>query len=318
MTRPLRILHLEDDVRDAELIHATLESEGIVCDVTRVETQADFHAALAHRFDVILADNTLPGFDGLSALTLARQAWPELPFIFVSGTLGEEVAIEALKLGATDYVLKERLSRIGPSVQRALREATERDERQRAETVLAGEKRVLEMIATSDALPAILDALCRLVEELSPTSLASILLLDRDGQRLRHGASPSLPQAYVEAIDGISIGPAAGSCGAAAYRNEAVIVADVANDPNWAAWRELALSHGLRACWSTPVRASDDRVLATVAVYAREPGYPTASQQKIMERVTDLASIAIERKRAEEQRQAHLWFLESMDLINPS
>src|SRR5262249_44562782 len=79
-----------------------------------------------------------------------------------------------------------------------------------------------------------------------------------------------------------------------------------------------ALSHGLRACWSTPVRASDDRVLATVAVYAREPGYPTASQQKIMERVTDLASIAIERKRAEEQRQAHLWFLESMDLINRS
>src|SRR5262249_60592099 len=98
----------------------------------------------------------------------------------------------------------------------------------------------------SDALPAILDALCRLVEELSPTSLASILLLDRDGQRLRHGASPSLPQAYVEAIDGISIGPAAGSCGAAAYRNEAGIVPDVADGPDWGAWRGLALAPGVR------------------------------------------------------------------------
>ena len=316
MTAPLRILHLEDDVGDAELIHAALESDGIVSDVIRVDTQADFRAALAQRFDVILADNTLPGFDGLSALKLATEACPHVPFIFVSGTLGEEVAIEAVKFGATDYVLKERLSRIGPSVQRALREAKGRDERERAEAVLAGEKRVLEMIARGGSLPDILDSLCRLVEDLSPGSLASILVMDEDGRRLRHGAAPSLPRSYVDAIDGISIGPVAGSCGTAAYRSEPVIVADIANDPVWVTWRDLALPHGLRACWSTPVRASDGRVLATVAVYARQPGRPTASQQKMIERVTDLASIAIERKRAEEERQAHLWFLESMDRIN--
>src|SRR5580765_1164946 len=199
MTAPLRILHLEDDVGDAELIHAALESDGIVSDVTRVDTQAGFRAALAQRFDVILADNTLPGFDGLTALKLATEACPDVPFIFVSGTLGEEVAIEAVKFGATDYVLKERLSRIGPSVQRALREAKEREDRQRAEAVLAGDKRVLEMIARGGSLPEILDGLCRLVEELSPRSLASILVMDADGRRLRHGAAPSLPRSYVEA-----------------------------------------------------------------------------------------------------------------------
>src|SRR5262245_30417652 len=316
MTLPLRILHLEDNAADAELIQAALESDGFVVDVTCVETQAGFQAALAQGCDIILADNTLPAFDGLSALKLAAEACPQVPFVFVSGTLGEEVAIDALKRGATDYVLKEHLSRIGPSVQRALREANERHERERAEAMLAGEKQLLEMITKGGSLPVILDGLCRLVEELSPASLASILLLDPDGLRLQHGAAPSLPPAYVEAIDGASIGPTAGSCGTAAYRNEPVIVADLADDPLWSDYRHLALPHGLRACWSTPVRASDGRVLATFAIYAREPGRPTALQQTIIERVTDLASIAIERERADDERQAHLWVLESMDRVN--
>jgi CheY-like chemotaxis protein len=118
----LRILHLEDDPKDAELIQAMLETEGIICHVTRVETQVDFLVLLEQGgFDLILADHTLPSFDGLSALKITQEKCPDIPFIFVSGTLGEEVAIEALKIGATDYVLKERLSRIAPSVHRALR-----------------------------------------------------------------------------------------------------------------------------------------------------------------------------------------------------
>ena len=197
-----------------------------------------------------------------------------------------------------------------------MREASERGERRRAEAVLAGEKRALEMIARGEALPIILDALCRLVEALSPGSLASILLLDPDGLRLRHGAAPSLPQTYRDVIDGLSVGPDSGSCGTAAYRKEPVVVADVTTDPLWATWRDVALSHGLRACWSTPVRASDGRVLATVAVYARQPGRPTPAQQTLIDRVTDLASIAIERTRAEEERQAHLAFLEGMDRVH--
>src|SRR5262245_38435024 len=137
MKSPLRILHLEDNPRDAELIQAILEAEGVSCEVTRVDTEADFSASVEDGgFDVILTDYTLPSFDGLSALKLALEKCPNVPFIFVSATLGEEVAIEALKLGATDYVLKDRLSRIASSVQRALREAEERNQRKRAEDEL--------------------------------------------------------------------------------------------------------------------------------------------------------------------------------------
>src|SRR5277367_5397186 len=137
MKSPLRILYLEDDPRDAELVQETLASDGVECHVTRVETEADFIASLEQGgFDLILADYTLPSFDGQSALKIAQQKRPHVPLIFVSGTLGEEVAIEALKIGATDYVFKTRLSRIVPSVQRALREAEERTELGRAEKAL--------------------------------------------------------------------------------------------------------------------------------------------------------------------------------------
>jgi formate hydrogenlyase transcriptional activator len=134
---PLRILYLEDDPRDAELVQATLESADVPCEITRVETQPEFsHFLERGEFDLVFADYTLPSFDGISALKIANAFRPELPFIFVSGTLGEEVAIEALKLGATDYVFKTRLSRILPAVRRALREGEERTQRKRAEEAL--------------------------------------------------------------------------------------------------------------------------------------------------------------------------------------
>jgi PAS domain S-box-containing protein len=132
----LRILSLEDDPRDAELIQETLEAEGLVCTFIRVDTQPAFMGSLDGNIDLILADYTLPTFDGLSALRLAKDTCPDVPFIFVSGTLGEEVAIEALKIGATDYVLKTRLTRLVPSVLRALREAEERAAHKRAQEAL--------------------------------------------------------------------------------------------------------------------------------------------------------------------------------------
>lgn len=133
----MRILYLEDDPKDADLVQAMLEAEGVACRVTLVETRADFLAGLEQAgIDLILADYSLPSFDGISALKIAVAKRPEVPFIFVSGTMGEEVAIEALKIGATDYVLKTRLSRILPSMQRALREGRERVERTFAEEAL--------------------------------------------------------------------------------------------------------------------------------------------------------------------------------------
>jgi two-component system, cell cycle sensor histidine kinase and response regulator CckA len=133
MKSPLYILHLEDNLNDAALIHSTLKAGGIACETTRVETQDDFVSALELGFDLVLSDFTLPAFDGLSALKITRAREPDLPLIFVSGTLGEERAVEALKSGATDYILKEGVSRLVPAVRRAMQEVDERAERRQLE-----------------------------------------------------------------------------------------------------------------------------------------------------------------------------------------
>ena len=131
-----------------------------------------------------------------------------------------------------------------------------------AERLLVGENRLLEMIAKGNSLTVILDGLCRLVEEISSDTLATILLLD--GNRLWHGAAPSLPQSYTDSIDGVVIGPSVGSCGTAAYRAEPVISSDIATDPLWDDYRHLPLAHGLRASWSTPILSSEGKVLGDV------------------------------------------------------
>jgi CheY-like chemotaxis protein len=137
ITSSLQILLLEDDAHDAELVQELLEAANIACEITCVQTRAEFLAALEHDdLDLILADYKLPSFDGTSALKLASSARPDVPFIFVSGTIGEELAIEALKMGATDYVLKTGLSRLAPSVLRAMREAEGRAERTKAAEAL--------------------------------------------------------------------------------------------------------------------------------------------------------------------------------------
>jgi signal transduction histidine kinase len=134
---PLRLLHLEDDPIDADLITTTLMEGNIPCESQLVDTRQAFVAALKEgRMDLILADYSIPGFDGMTALTLARQHCPDVPFLFVSATIGEELAIDAMHQGATDYVLKQRLGRLVPSVQRALRELEDRTERKRAEEAL--------------------------------------------------------------------------------------------------------------------------------------------------------------------------------------
>ena len=175
--------------------------------------------------------------------------------------------------------------------------------RKRREALLAGENRVLEMLAKGDSLADILDLLCLLVEEQSTGVLASILLMDANGKQLRHGGAPNLPKAYTEAIDGAFIGNSVGSCGTAAYRAEQVIVSDIATDPLWTDFRELALAHSLRACWSTPIFSSEGKVIGTFAMYYREPRSPSPREQDTIRHITHLAGIAIQRKLAETARR---------------
>ena len=174
-------------------------------------------------------------------------------------------------------------------------------ERKRDEALLEGQKRILELIIQGESLPRVLTELCRTIEGLSQGEmLASILLLEADGVHLRYGAAPSLPESYSRAIDGMAIGPSVGSCGTAAYRREPVYVSDIASDPLWAAFAELALSHGLRACWSSPILSSTGAVLGTFGIYYRQPRHPTPRDRRVVDIVTRTVAIAIERSRAEQ------------------
>jgi PAS domain S-box-containing protein len=173
-----------------------------------------------------------------------------------------------------------------------------------AQRLQDAEHRVLEQIATGADLPGILEAIVLSIEEHSPPTLGSILLLDADGVHVRHGAAPHLPADYTRAIDGAPIGPTEGSCGTAAFLKRPVFVVDIETDPLWVNYRSLAREHGLRACWSTPILAGDGQVLGTFALYYREPRAPTDEDRALIARATHMAGIAIERRQLEDQLRA--------------
>ena len=179
-------------------------------------------------------------------------------------------------------------------------------ERKRGEALLAGEKRILEMIATGVALKEILNALCLIIEEQRSGTLASVLLLNPDGLHLDSAAGPSLPKGWIQQMENLPIGPCAGSCGTAAYRGSPVIVSDIATDPLWnvPGHRASALKHGLRASWSSPVLSSKGKVLGTFCMYYHEPRSPNSQDLELIELATHLVRIAIERDRAEDAVRA--------------
>ncbi len=194
---------------------------------------------------------------------------------------------------------------------------TDITDRKSAETLLAGEKRLLEMVARGNSLSQILDSLCRLVEEQAPGVLASILLMDSNGKQLRHGGAPSLPKAYTDAIDGSEIGPSVGSCGTAAYLGRQVIVSDIASDPLWVNFRELALTYSLRACWSTPIFSAEGKVIGTFAMYYRETRSPSPRDQDIIGQITHLAGVAIQHKLSEDAlRRSERYLAEAQRLAH--
>lgn len=174
-------------------------------------------------------------------------------------------------------------------------------ERKLADTLRDGQARILEMIATSASLGDVLEQLVHLIESQFKGIAGSVLLLDESGTHLRHGAAPSLPEAYNKAVDGITIGPRAGSCGTAAHRREQVVVADIATDPLWDGFRALPLAHGLKSCWSTPILSHQGVVLGTFAMYSCEVGTPTDAETRLIDVATRIAGIAIERRMAEDR-----------------
>src|SRR5437867_1502443 len=179
-------------------------------------------------------------------------------------------------------------------------------QRKRAEALLAGEKRLLEMIATGVPLKEILNALCLIIEEQRPGTLASVLLLNPDGVHLDVAAGPNLPNEWTRQMEGLPIGPCAGSCGTAAYRGLPVIVSDISTDPLWNVpeHRASALKHGLRASWSNPVLSSKGKVLGTFCMYYRQAQSPSLQDLEQIELATHVVRIAIERDRAQDALRA--------------
>ncbi len=158
------------------------------------------------------------------------------------------------------------------------------------------ENRILEHILCDTPRDVVLEELNRTIEKLLPGSASSILLLDEDSRRLHVASAPSLPQAYNEAVEGLEIGPNAGSCGTAAYRNATVVVSDIESDPLWRNYSEQVIRQfGLRACWSTPIRGRDGQVLGTFAVYFREVRKPDAEQLNVLKALANVTGMAIER-----------------------
>jgi PAS domain S-box-containing protein len=162
----------------------------------------------------------------------------------------------------------------------------------------------LGMIRAQAPLPSILEILCQEIEKQYPGLLCSVLLLDLDGKTLRHGAAPSLPVEYSKLVDGIPVGPCAGSCGTAAYRKELVVVSDTYTDPLWKDVVHLARPFGLRACWSTPILSQDGAVLGTFAIYYRESRTPEPHHLQLIAHATQLAGIAIERDQSKAELRA--------------
>jgi PAS domain S-box-containing protein len=169
--------------------------------------------------------------------------------------------------------------------------------RWRAQALLAGERRLLEMVARGHSMLGILDALCQLVECTASGCFCSILLFDSSGKRLERGAAPSLPASFIDSIIGRPVDVESGPCAMAACLNEQVISADLTAERRWAAseWCPMALAHGLRACWSTPISSASGKVLGAFVIYYEQSGPPAAIHQSIIEQLTNIASIAVER-----------------------
>ena len=218
---------------------------------------------------------------------LAPGSIVELP---VSGERGAPLSLE---LSTTEVDWQGR-----PALLVSLHDVTEQ---RRLQALKNQRVKLLERMAEGAALAEVLLAVVTLVESQFPQSVCTVMLLDADGLRLRHGASTRLPQELIEAYDGVEIGPGQGSCGTAAFEQRSVIVTDIATDPLWDGWRELALRNGLQACWSVPIFSSTQQVVGTFATYQRAPHTPVVAEIELTEACAHITGIAIERHRADMQ-----------------
>jgi len=298
----LRVLILAPRGRDAAIAADLLARNAIPSHICS-DQQDLVERLLEGAGTVLLTEEALaaPIPSQLATWVAGQPKWSDVPFVVLAnGSRSPRTVAATARLAELgNVVLLERplhaeamLGAIRSSLKARARQYEVRD----AAALADAQNRVLELAVAQAPLAVTLEALVREVEELSSSGvIASILLIDQESQRLRHGAAPNLPAAYNEAIDGIAIGPAVGSCGSAAHRKEPVFVIDIATDPLWSEYRELALAHGLRACWSFPIRSTQGEVVGTLALYHRETCAPVEKDLEIVGFVVRTAGIVIAR-----------------------
>ncbi len=336
MSKALRILILEDQPADAELVTRELRKAGFKFIIKEVATEKEFLAELAaYGPEVILADYAVPGFGGLSALAAAQKLCPETPFIFVSGSLGEEAAVETLHHGATDYVAKTRLARLGPAVRRALREGAERRKGQQAEQRILELNLMLRATGTINALIVrerdprqLLSEACKILVETRGYQLAWIGQVEPGSKRVVPSASAGKDSDYLDAVtitwDETPAGQ--GPIGTAIRSGQPVACQDTATDPRFAPWKEAALADGFASMAAMPmIHAS--RALGVVAVYSGRTGAFHAEELSLLSELASDLGFALqsieheqERKRAEEslrenERRYRLLFNSGYDAV---
>jgi PAS domain S-box-containing protein len=337
------VKHLHVRARALSNASEPLEYVGAVTDVTALRRsqqalETAFREVQTVKEEFRLAVDTIPGlvwsalpdghidflnqrwyeYTGLSVEEAGAWGWqaailPEdLPgllriwrSVLASGTPGEAEA----RFRRADGVYRWFLFRAVPLHDAAGRlikwygQTTDIEDRKRAESLLAAEKKMLEVIASGAGLTEILENLCRAIDAHGAGTMTTVLLMDPDGQRLWPTAGPRVPSGWMQAITPLPIGPCAGSCGTAAFLKEPVITSDIAADPLWIGYRDVALSHGLRASWSQPLLSNDREVLGTFAMYFADPRSPGECDVELIAGASHIARIAIERKRAEEALQ---------------
>ncbi len=282
-----------DQRADAERMLGDLAASGFPTTTRWAATDSACRDALLEEWDLALTLSPLP-----NAAAPLREEWQSLPIVLVAEEVTPEVLEDSHGLGALVCRTEGCRVQLGSVLGRIARGVAARHRGRAQRSFERAQTGILERVARGAPLEALLEQIVRTIER-HMEGACSILLLDRENGRVRHGAAPSLPRAFVRAIDGAPIGPSAGSCGTAMYRGERVVVRDIATHPYWADYKDLALSNGLASCWSTPILSPSREVLGSFAVYYREPRDPDEDELRMVDTATYLAAIAILRERTE-------------------
>ncbi len=305
MNQPLRLLIVEDMPDDAELMVMRLEEEGFKPDWQRVETEEEFIKALEDKPEFILADWSLPQFSGLRALELINERGLDIPFILVSGSIGEEAAINALHLGASDYILKDRSKRLGQSVRRTLNSRRYQQAKEEAEAELKKRLAELEVLYKMSSSLRHLESLDEMLKSLLGQTLAAlkaeagaIWLENRDGKKLYLASA----QGWLERLDDLTFEPGEGLVGSTYLLEQPHTCPEFIRDPN-INYKALAIVPSGWGGALVPIYSNED-IIGVMAISVALPREITAEEVKLLASIAEMAGIAIHRIRLFEELQA--------------